>query len=170
MTVDPQEVVDGVARRAHDLAATEPPALLRRPIEPPPPLPPVRQSDEVQALHRGWEALAAGTAGAARPSGVGGKVRSRVASVAADLGLAGPQPDRALLGDLIRAVDAVAARADQLADRLAAVEAVLPELVTALGEDLVRLRAALGSAGAALGSGGEGPPASTTASDDPTGG
>ena len=49
--------------------------------------------------------------------------------------------DRELIGDLIRAVDAVAARCDEISERLAQQQTVLDDAVTILGEELTRLRA-----------------------------
>ncbi len=46
-----------------------------------------------------------------------------------------------MIGDLIRAVDAVAARCDEISERLAQQQIVLNDAVTILGEELTRLRA-----------------------------
>lgn len=149
MTLDPKELVAGVGRRAHEPATVRPPSLLSRSAEPPPRLRPIRESEEVQQVHRRWASLHTitdGTTSMARPaatSRVVAKARAWAASAAAALGVVGLHDDGELVGDLIRAVDALASRCDQLADRLAAVEALFPELVASLGQDLVQLRAAI---------------------------
>jgi hypothetical protein len=51
--------------------------------------------------------------------------------------------DRALVGSVIQAVDAVARRCDELADRVVELEAVVSEVVDVLGAELTRLRAML---------------------------
>ena len=53
------------------------------------------------------------------------------------------QQDRVLIGQLIQAADTLGARCDQLADRLERLEDLLEETVTALGGDLIAMRAAL---------------------------
>lgn len=169
MALDPEEVVEEVAEDARRRALPEGPALLDRSAEPPPVLAPVRASEEVQALHGHWaqvhaaEQAGEGADGPAPASGVRAKVRARVATAAAELGGSRQQDDRALIGDLIRAVDALAARADELAGRLATLERVVPELVGTLGEDLVRLRAALEAAA-------PDPPAEDPPAEDPPAG
>ena len=49
--------------------------------------------------------------------------------------------ERALLGDVIRAVDAVAARCDELAGRLTELQQVVEEAVVVFGQDLAAARA-----------------------------
>ena len=49
--------------------------------------------------------------------------------------------DREMIADLIRAIDAVAARCDVIADRLDHQNIVVNDAVTIFGEELTRLRA-----------------------------
>jgi hypothetical protein len=70
-----------------------------------------------------------------------GRFVSRIAVEAQRPAQQAQQDDRALIGDLIRAVDALAARCDALADRLETLERSVAEVVEVLGADLVHLRA-----------------------------
>ena len=110
-----------------DLAPT--PRLLRRPADAPPPLSPVHDTDTIGTLHLGWAQSFGGDG-----SGVLGRVRRLVWS---------KKTDRELLGSLIRAVDALAVRCDELADRLAVMATVTDDVTAAFGEDLTHLRAEL---------------------------
>jgi hypothetical protein len=110
------------------------------------PLPSVRAGEEVTAIHRSWAQLhAAASPGSEGGTGHGVKaaVRARLAAVTAESTRAAREADRAILGDLIRAVDALAARLDTVGDRLLALEALVEEVVVVTGEDLTHLRAAL---------------------------
>ena len=55
--------------------------------------------------------------------------------------------DQVIIADLIRAVDAVAARCDELSDRLQHQQIVLDDAVTIFGEELTRIRAELAPRG-----------------------
>ena len=76
--------------------------------------------------------------------GVGGvraKVRARVAAVArADAGA-----DREFMGDLVRAVAALAQRVDEITTRVGDLERLVEDVVDRLSEDLVRVQAAIGA-------------------------
>jgi hypothetical protein len=52
--------------------------------------------------------------------------------------------DREIIADVIRAIDALALRCDELADRLEHQRIVLDDAVTILGEEVTRVRAASG--------------------------
>jgi hypothetical protein len=105
------------------------PKLLRRPADAPPPLPPVHDTDTIRTLHLGWAQSFGGD-----DSGVLGRLRRLVWSKKAD---------RELLGALIRAVDVLAVRCDELADQLATMAGVTDDVTAAFGEDLTHLRAEL---------------------------
>jgi hypothetical protein len=74
---------------------------------------------------------------AAQTGGPSRHVERLVPGLSADV-----RNDRDLIGELIRAVDALAARCDELADRMITLESALAELVEVFGADLTRLRAA----------------------------
>jgi hypothetical protein len=94
--------------------------------------------DELERLHRAWAAL---TAPAPIPrSNVSDRIRAVMASEPV---ATAERQDRSLIGQLIQAVDTLGARCDQLTDRLEHLETLLEETVSALGADLVAVRAAL---------------------------
>lgn len=138
MAVDPDDALSALGTAG----AGDAPRLLGRPADPPPPLDPVRGADAVAGVHRHWAAVHAEPA-PAPPAGPGLRRRAdrHVAAVAAAALGPAQHHDRALIGDLIRAVDALAERCDTLADRLEALEALVAETVEVLGADLTRLRA-----------------------------
>jgi hypothetical protein len=131
--------VDDRADRRHEIP--EPPLLLRHPPGVSPPLPPLRAEPVVADLRRTWERLTAPAAAAAAGGrlGVGGRLRHQAKRVIGRL----QRSDRALLGDLVRALEAAATRTDELADRLARLEALVEELVQVFSEDVTQMRAAL---------------------------
>lgn len=114
------------------------PKMLRRPADAPPPLEHVRGGDAVRTLHLDWAALHGSQAADPAPSGLWSHLIGRARRVAA----AG-RSDRELLGAIIRAVDAIAVRCDELADRLAAQESLMEDVAGSYGEDITRLRADL---------------------------
>jgi len=145
VALDPRQLMSEVDARSH--AVDDAPLLLSRPVAATSPLPPVRQDPAVAALHEEWRRVhaAGGTPPVAR-RGIRGAIRARLAAVAADA--VGPvqHDDRALIGDAIRAADAIALRADELAQRLADLEALVEEIVHVVSEDLVHIRAQLAGA------------------------
>lgn len=153
VTIDPQEVVAAVSAGAHRRPG-DAPALLSRSPEPRPPLPGVQSAPEMAAVHREWARVHADDPGHGAapvagygPSAVRAKVRAKVVTVAGETARSAQQDDRALIGDLIRAVDAVARRVDELGDRLGDLEALVQEVVAVTSEDLVQVLAALGPGG-----------------------
>jgi hypothetical protein len=84
---------------------------------------------------------------------VAGRLRNEVRSVASRIT---NRADHRLLGDLVRAVDAVAERCDALSERTANLEIIVDDLARILGEEVTQLRAAIesraaeGSAGSPL--------------------
>jgi hypothetical protein len=100
-------------------------------------LPPIREADDVVKMHRAWIRISTpptpGQSTALWPRLV--RLLRRVAN-------RGPGAvDREMIGDLIRAIDAVAARCDVIADRLDHQNIVVNDAVTIFGEELTRLRA-----------------------------
>jgi hypothetical protein len=109
-------------------------------------LAPIRQAEDVVKLHREWIRIS--TPQAARS----GALWPRLVRVVRRIVGKGPGAvDREMIADLIRAIDAVAARCDVIADRLDHQNVVVNDAVTIFGEELTRLRAesapVLGDAG-----------------------
>lgn len=139
------------------------PRLLSHLADPIPLPPPLHDAEEVASLHRKWAQLAGAAQGssqgvgdAAEPTGgggigggigggVGGGVRAKVRARVVAVARADSAGDRALIGDLIRAVDAVAARLDDVTARVGNLEVLVQEVLDRLSEDLVRVQAALGT-------------------------
>jgi len=125
------------------------PRVLSQRADPDPLPPPLHDAEEVTTLHVKWAQLAGAGQGAAAQAGdrgdaaagglgaggVRAKVRARVVAAAR----ADAAGDRALIGDLIRAVDVIAARVDDM------VELLVQEVLDSLSEDLARVQAALGT-------------------------
>ena len=120
-----------------DRSVTEPPAMFRRPTDPPDPLPPIRSSETITGLHAEW---ARQHAGPAPENTWSNRLRNKARAVRGRIGV-GTDPQ--LLGDLVRAVDAVAARCDELSERASHLEIVVDDLARILGEEVTRLRAAV---------------------------
>ncbi|MGH9100061.1 MAG: hypothetical protein ACRDV8_07515, partial [Acidimicrobiales bacterium] len=114
------------------------------------------------ALHRDWAQLASagqgnslgggagdGGAGGADWGGVGpgggGGVRAKVRARVVAAARADAAADRALIGELIRAVDAIAVRADEITARVGNLELVVQEVLDRVSEDMSRLQAAIGT-------------------------
>jgi hypothetical protein len=104
-----------------------PPTMLSRPAESPEPLSPIRSGELVTRLHTGWAAL---------QSAPMSRWRRAVRRT-----LWHSDPD--IVGDLIRAVDALAERCDELNGRVAVLETITSELTGILGQEVTRLQAAV---------------------------
>jgi hypothetical protein len=139
LAVDPRAIVSDVGDRSHQSNPVEAPSLLRHAVGTPTPLPSIRDDPRVLEMHDEWASAHDQPA----PVGSHGRVRRRVAAVVREEAGPAQAEDRALIGSVIRATDAVAARCDELASRLAELESLVEEVVTVLSEDLVRLRAAV---------------------------
>jgi hypothetical protein len=119
-----------------------PPGLLSRPADAPPVLTPLRDSDAIRSLHSGWARLhGAPSTPVAQWQRVVRKVRRNLPFGAAD---------RELIGALIRGVDQIATRCDEIADRLAATELLASEVTNSFGRDITHVRADLMTMRAAL--------------------
>ena len=143
LAVDPGQIVSELSDPIRQLD-TEPPGLLGRPVDGSPPPPPIRESAELSAVHEGWVRVHAGDdrSGGAQ-TGLRAQARQRLASLAADAVGKDQRDDRALIGSLIRAVDALAQRNDELSGRLAQLETLVGEVIDVLGRDLTVVRAVL---------------------------
>jgi len=115
-----------------------PPAMFDRPTDVTDPLPPVRGSEHVASLHAAWGRMAASEA---VPETSAWRRVGRKARSLADRGLG--RPDREVMANLIRAVDAVAARCDELLERLTSQQVSIDDMATIYGEELTRMRAEL---------------------------
>jgi hypothetical protein len=110
-----------------------PPSMFQRSADVPASLQHVRHGEQISKLHREWLVRIVAPM---RPSAgqrairVIRRVSNRTGSV-----------DREIVADLIRAIDALANRCDELSDRLEHQSIVLNDAVTIFGEELTRLRA-----------------------------
>jgi hypothetical protein len=132
MARDPRSVVDQVRAQAHQPRADDPPSLLEHPAGVSTPLEALRSSPEIAEIHAAWIRLHG-----VQPTTLAARALRRMGAATA----AAEGSSRELTGDLVRAVDAVAQRCDDLAARLANLEELVQEVITVLGGDLVRLRA-----------------------------
>jgi hypothetical protein len=122
------------------------PSMFQRASDVHDPLPPIRQADDVVKLHREWIRISTA------PAGQSIALWPRLVRLLRRATTRGPGAvDREMIADLIRAIDAVAARCDVIADRLDHQNVVVNDAVTIFGEELTRLRAesapVLGDAG-----------------------
>jgi hypothetical protein len=116
----------------------EAPSMFSRPADAPDPLPPLRSSEHIAALHREWQRLSAPTtADESEQWRRLGRTAKRY--VRRGLGSA----DHDIVADLIRAVDAISARCDELSERLSAQQVVVDEIANIFGEELTRIRSAV---------------------------
>jgi hypothetical protein len=112
------------------------PSMFRRAADVHDPLPPVREADDVVKLHREWIRISTPQAAQSRAPW------PRLVRLVRRIVGKGPGAvDREMIADLIRAIDAVAARCDVIADRLDHQNVVVNDAVTIFGEELTRLRA-----------------------------
>jgi hypothetical protein len=112
------------------------PSMFRRAADVHDPLPPVREAENVVKLHREWIRIST------PPAGVSSALWPRLVRLVRRIVGRGPGAvDREMIADLIRAIDAVAARCDVIADRLDHQNVVVNDAVTIFGEELTRLRA-----------------------------
>lgn len=116
---------------------TEPPAMFRRPSDAPEPLVPLRTGETITAVHSEWARLYTPTD---TPASLRQRLGRRVRSLSARVGLG---YDPKFVGDLVRALDTVAGRCDELADRVSNLEMTIDDLSGVLGEEVTRLRAAV---------------------------
>jgi hypothetical protein len=127
-------------RMSDPLSPEEPgdptPSMFQRAADVHDPLPPIRQADDVVKLHREWVRIST------QPALPSSALWPRLVRVVRRVTNRGPGAvDREMIADLIRAIDAVAARCDVIADRLDHQNIVVNDAVTIFGEELTRLRA-----------------------------
>jgi hypothetical protein len=169
VALDPQQHVSEASVRAREVDISVPPMLLDHALGSRPRLDAIREDPELEALHARWAQLYGGPP-PERP-GLLSRVRSRArAGIQALLGRS-QSSDNALLGGLIRMTDVLVARCDELSTRMSDLEAVLEDAITVVGDDLVRIRAALAGGAAPLppdsaGSDPSGPPRGATSRSD----
>ena len=121
-----------------DPADDDAPSIFRRPSDVPDPLPAIRHGDQVAQLHREWVRVTAQPA----PAGQGQASWQRLVRAGRRVLNRGPgSVNQEMIADLIRAVDAVAARCDELGERLNHQHVVLDDAITIFGKELTRLRA-----------------------------
>jgi hypothetical protein len=120
--------------------------------------PPIRDADALVALRRRWAQISASTGRGAPgdergegspargpqrvPGSVRAKVKARVATAAAGV----QAQDRAMTGELVRALDVISQRVDELASRLHDLESLVQEVVEVTSEELTRMQVAFGAA------------------------
>jgi hypothetical protein len=133
MAVDPLQTVT-----SESSSPQVAPKMLRRPTDAPLPFEHIRASEHLRILHLGWARLndhAQNTpATPTQWQRVSSKVRRTLPFGGAD---------RELLGVLIRTVDAIALRCDEIADRLSVQESLMEDVTDSFGEDITHLRAEL---------------------------
>lgn len=110
------------------------PHMFQRPSDPPEPLPPLRAGEDIGRLHTEWARVHESPG---NTDALAGRLRNR-ASVAARVARGA---DHGLIGDLIRAVDAIAARVDELSERVNNLATTTDDLARSLSEEVSRLRA-----------------------------
>jgi hypothetical protein len=112
------------------------PRMFQRPPDVIDRLEPLRHGPAIATLHREWIVRIVPPA---RPS----TGQRGIRMVRRLLNRAG-SVDREIIADVIRAIDALALRCDELSDRLEHQHIILDDAVTILGEELTRLRAEAG--------------------------
>jgi hypothetical protein len=111
-----------------------PPTMFRRPTDPPDPLPPLRETEQLVRLHAEWARLHA-------PSSDSQSLRSRVGARARAARLRLGGADRRYIGDVVRAVDVIALRCDELSERVTQMTVSADDVARVLGEEVTELRA-----------------------------
>jgi hypothetical protein len=114
-----------------------PPTMFQRPTDPCQPPPPLRSGGPIARMHTEWARL---DAAPGNTSSVGDRLRVKARSVAARVT---GSADRQFLAELVRAVDAVAARCDELSERVGKLDVIADDLTRILGEEITQLRAAV---------------------------
>jgi hypothetical protein len=115
----------------------DPPAMFSRPADAPAPMAPIRGIPELTRIHVEWQRMHTTPEAALQPTG--GRLRRKAKAL---INRAVGNADRELMGDLIRAIDAVATRCDELAERLSSQQIVIGDAARIFGEEITQLRAA----------------------------
>ena len=111
----------------------EPPRMFRAPTDPPEPLPPLRTDEPMTRLHLEWARMHEPSVSTTLPS------RLRARARALKLRLGGALGDR-YMGDVVRAVDAVAQRCDELSERVTRLSTITDDVASSLSEEVSELR------------------------------
>jgi hypothetical protein len=115
----------------------EPPRMFRTPTDPPGPLPPLRADEPMIRLHTEWARLHEPSI--STPS----RSRLRARTRALRLRLSGPVNDR-YMGDVVRAIDAIAVRCDELSERVTQLSTIADDLASSVSEEVTELRTIVG--------------------------
>jgi hypothetical protein len=114
------------------------PRMFQRASDVPDPMPSVRHGEQVATLHRKWVGVAEVV------NGESTSFRDRAGRVARRItGRGSLGIDRVMMSDIIRAIDAVAQRCDDISERLAHQDVLVNDVVTIFGEELTRIRVEL---------------------------
>jgi hypothetical protein len=128
-------MVARVALEPHqDGVSKSPPDTYTRPLDPGEDLPSIRGAEQISVLHLRWSRRPTFKDSTSIRARLVAKTRGMVERIFRG-------SDDALLGDLVRAADALAVRCDQLAGRLSSLEVTLSEVASVLGRDVTLLRA-----------------------------
>jgi len=111
------------------------PAMFDRPSEAPAPLTPIRSGEQVTRLHSEWRRMES------HPTNSRFSRRRRQLTGLVNRALG--RGEHEFLADLVRAIDAVAERCDEIAERLQNQQRVTEQVATTLGTEVTQLRAAL---------------------------
>jgi hypothetical protein len=111
----------------------EPPRMFRAPTDPPEPLPPLRADEPMVRLHLEWARMHEPSASKT----VRSRLQARTRAVR--LRFSGTLGDR-YMGDVVRAVDAVAQRCDELSERIARLSTITDDLASSVSEEVTELR------------------------------
>jgi hypothetical protein len=109
------------------------PKMYSRPTETSERLTSIRASTHVTALHTKWARLRGEDSALSRGHQKVAAAARRIVGTS----------DTILIGDLIRAIDALAERCDELTSRLARQEEITAEIAGSLGQDVARLQATI---------------------------
>jgi hypothetical protein len=107
--------------------------MFRFPTDPPEPLPALQGGEHIVQLHAEWARRHA-------TSPADASLARRVSSRAKGVGVRLTGADDRILADLVRAVDAVAARCDELSQRVSNLAMTTDDLARSLGEEVTELR------------------------------
>lgn len=115
---------------------SKPPGMFRRPADPPAPLPPLRAGTNIEQMHREWEKLHQRSLETTTSAE---RLRNTLIKVSNRLGAR----HRNVLAAIVRAVDDVAGRCDELSQRVNDLAVSLDDLARTYGEELTDLRATM---------------------------
>ena len=148
VALEPSEIMSDVIDRSRRVPGTPAPRLLGGSITPPDPLSPIRQETAIVEMHQRWANQSAAVTTPAPSAGPTTTVRLRaLLKGAVNRTRLSVRGDPELTASLIRAVDALAVRSDEMAERLHQLQSLVEEVVLVVSEDLVQIRATLEASG-----------------------